>query len=607
MNTATIAPSSPTPAVDSATPVSVLTATPAVASAAPVSVLTVTSAMCPQRRGGRKRDPVWSDVVMFEDKTAVCSKCEVVIHELGYTHVERVRHHMTQRCPKRAKTVKISTLFPPALKGLADFHQALMGWAFQKGISFNALQDPAFLFAVQQLHPEATIPTDKAMRNVLLDEAYEMSVARIKQAANGKLVTFSTDAWTDVNGMSVINYVAICGAKTYYLESKYTGSISHDIAFIAADLKRVMVKYHFLHACAVVTDNTSAPGNSSSGTSLGISWLGDLAVDGKAVVKFFKKRHQLNHELQEVLRRNGRRTLALPVETRWGTLEKCFSTLLAAEPFLHEIVSHRAFLAQGTKEQKAKKRVIHDIARSGSFVPNLEGGQKLLEILTKFSRRFERNDTPTSDVYEMFLELPEPIKGVGLTAAEKESFKIIVSDKFKFLYGDAHGVAYVLDPHFLGKEMDTETRVGVENLICNWHGSDSADDSSAELLSYFAYVQRLRDSESRMLKLVLDRKVSPLTFWVGLTQFPLLRAVAVSTSSSACSSAACERSFSAQRFVHSKLRNRLRSDRVGKLVHIYFNSKNTSEEDEEEFFNDVDELLEPSDDEREPESDFLYY
>ncbi|KAE9075963.1 hypothetical protein PF005_g8750, partial [Phytophthora fragariae] len=63
----------------------------------------------------------------------------------------------------------------------------------------------------------------------------------------------------------------------------------------------------------------------------------------------------------------------------------------------------------------------------------------------------------------------------------------------------------------------------------------------------------------------------------------------------------------AQRFVHSKLRNRLRSDRVGKLVHIYFNSKNTSEEDEEEFFNDIDELLEPSDDEREPESDFLYY
>ncbi|KAE9063969.1 hypothetical protein PF006_g30813 [Phytophthora fragariae] len=86
----------------------------------------------------------------------------------------------------------------------------------------------------------------------------------------------------------------------------------------------------------------------------------------------------------------------------------------------------------------------------------------------------------------MFLELPEPIKGVGLTAAEKASFKIIVSDKFNFLYGDAHGVAYVLDPRFRGKEMDTETRVGVENLICNWHGSDSADDSSAELLSYFA-------------------------------------------------------------------------------------------------------------------------
>lgn len=38
--------------------------------------------MCPQNRSDRRLDLVWSDVVISEEETAVCSKCEVVIHEL---------------------------------------------------------------------------------------------------------------------------------------------------------------------------------------------------------------------------------------------------------------------------------------------------------------------------------------------------------------------------------------------------------------------------------------------------------------------------------------------------------------------------------------------
>lgn len=85
----------------------------------------------------------------------------------------------------------------------------------------------------------------------------------------------------------------------------------------------------------------------------------------------------------------------------------------------------------------------------------------------------------------------------------------------------------------------------------------------AELPSCYAYVQRLRYSESREFKLVLERKVSLLTLWAGIIQFPLLCPVAMPALSSACSSAACVISFSAQCSVHSKLRNRLYGDCVG--------------------------------------------
>lgn len=517
-------------------------------------VVPITSLMAsqvpPKRKGGRNADPVWREVIVFaEDKTVVCKKCEGIIHELGYTHVERVRQHMAKKCPKRLRTAKITSLYPAALAdNLREFHQALANWTFQAGLSFNCLESDALLSALRLLHPQATVPTSRAISGVHLNNSYAASVALMEGALRGKLCTLTTDAWTDVNGFSVINYIAVHGDATYFLESAYTGSVSHDAAFLAADVKRVMAKYPGLAFCCVVTDNTAAnqamwrllepefPGIFFHGCASHvvhllvkelcskIGWLSELASGYKLLVKHFKKCHSLLHELTKQLRKNGRRNLALPVDTRWGTLERCFASILGAEPFLHAMVSRREFIA-GDKNQKTKRRFIHDLVREEAFVPNLERAQKLLEHLSKFLRRFERNKTSPSEVYEMFTTLPIILGDVGLSAAEM---------------------------------------------------------------------------------VIVKRKVSPLVFWSGLTDFPLLRTVAVSAFSSACSSAAVERSFSAQRFIHSTLRNRLADERVEKLLHVYFNGKNKAD-NHSEFFDEIDQLLEPSEEENGEDSDFEYY
>ncbi|KAE9345842.1 hypothetical protein PF008_g8575 [Phytophthora fragariae] len=76
----------------------------------------------------------------------------------------------------------------------------------------------------------------------------------------GKKYTLYTDGWTDVNGKSVINYVLECEGDTYFLESVYTGSTSHDALFSAADVKRVVESAKFttiVAVVAVVADNTA--------------------------------------------------------------------------------------------------------------------------------------------------------------------------------------------------------------------------------------------------------------------------------------------------------------------------------------------------------------
>jgi hypothetical protein len=56
---------------------------------------------------------------------------------------------------------------------------------------------------------------------------------------------------------------------------------------------------------------------------------------------------------------------------------------------------------------------------------------------------------------------------------------------------------------------------------------------------------------------------------------PPIRDFAPAVFSCAATTAASERNFFSHMFVHSRLRNRLKNDRVEKLVHVFFNEGDT--------------------------------
>ncbi|KAG3074020.1 hypothetical protein PI124_g14089 [Phytophthora idaei] len=204
----------------------------------------------------------------------------------------------------------------------------------------------------------------------------------------------------------------------------------------------------------------------------------------------------------------------------------------------------------------------------------------------------------------MFLELPEQYNTLSIPISDLGKIGQILKERFDFIYGDAHGVAYLLDPRYLGQNMDDGTREQVQSFITQWHGSNQEEEVLLELFKYLGTAAK----QSVEVTLVYKKKQPVFQYWNGRSQFPLLRDVALTAFPASCSSAAAERDFSAHKFVHSQAWNRLQDASVEKLVFLFFNAKNFDNEDMA-FYEMTDDLADASVDEdsSNEDSDFEYF
>ncbi|KAG6596103.1 uncharacterized protein IUM83_18617 [Phytophthora cinnamomi] len=482
-----------------------------------------------KRKVGLRTDPVWDNVIVDEGIVS-CKRCEKIIHHMGKTHVERVRYHMEKKCIKHPRNQLIPSCFSPALSAEAidTFQKGFALWFYSTGMAFNKISHPTLAAALSLLQPGSFVPTRQQLATSLLNSCYEDYRLRMAHELSGQPCTLTTDAWTDMTGKAVLNYVAICGEKTFFLESVYTGAVSHDAAFLASDIERVIHDYSWLTVSAVVTDNT--PTNKLVWKSLQpkyprtffhgcashvihlavkdlvtkLKWLNKLESDCRTVVRLLKKRQQLWYELRRLQKAEGKSALVLPADTRWGTIEKCFSSMLDSEEILFTFVSSRDFLKAKTKDLKAKRRFAYSTITARDFVKNLEKAVKIVSVLSKFQKAFERNTTPVSDVYDMFLQLPKLFEDIQMPITVYSSIVRVIQDRFKFVYRDAHGVAYLLDPRYAGVDMDADTMQRVQDFISSWHGPDKEEATSIELVKYHASLKH----RSRELKLLKDKKIT---------------------------------------------------------------------------------------------------
>jgi hypothetical protein len=244
-------------------------------------------------------------------------------------------------------------------------------------------------------------------------------------------------------------------------------------------------------------------------------------------------------------------------------------------------VNEREFVC-GSLRQKDERQKIRAFIVADSFVELLNKSIAILAPIDKLIVKYQSDSVPVSEVLVDFtytlMTSFEELKLQAIISQEEHAYLIRISrHRYDFLYGQAHGLSYLLDPRFIGERLSSQLRQSVEDELFGLkiEGVDDPDTQQKLFQQYTDFVISARSEKANnsfRYDMLVKKVKTPIQYWLADGgEWPYLQSIALKLFSLATSTASCERSFSNQGFIHSKLRNSLTSERVEKLVYIRAN------------------------------------
>lgn len=152
----------------------------------------------------------------------------------------------------------------------------------------------------------------------------------------------------------------------------------------------------------------------------------------------------------------------------------------------------------------------------------LEKALKILEPINALIVKFQSDSVPVSEVVTAFNNIPNEFQSLTawLTAAEIKYLKQLAANRFEFMYGDAHGMGYLLDPRFVGDGLSAEIRRQVEDLLVSIpeDGKTASTEEGKmelhdQLTRYVIAALREKNENSIRFKMLQMKRKTPLQFW----------------------------------------------------------------------------------------------
>ncbi|KAJ0394089.1 hypothetical protein P43SY_001051 [Pythium insidiosum] len=574
-----------------------------------------------KRKGGRQKDPVWQNTTLVDGKEVVCNKCHTVIHRYGCTKVERVRAHFENKCvfTKRPKLQHDEGDSSGDAVGLVDAKSAryrseyankmgmlkrrIAQWIFASGHSFSEIRNSYLRNAFKTLRPDIMFPTQYELENDLLDLEFNASLAKVNRAISGKACCLVLENWVDSNGQGMTNFIAYAEGVHHFLEAAPAAEPEKEIS--GDEIERVLMR----QKKAIVYGVLAPLGDMVSKASREkiqkkflqcvfyygclayalrllmtdmcaiLPWLGEIHDSVQLLLKALRQNPRLHNILRALQHAEGKAPLVFLDDALGSTICDTLDSILKSERELVALVSRRDFmeLALSPDELETFKKV-QNFVLGDAFLQDLLNALNILHPLQQQLARVQSDRVPVSYVYHCFVELMEFYGQMEVVnKKDKALITSCVNDRFQSIYGDCHGVAYMLDPVFLGASMDEAKKHEVETFIvnCCTHilqavGVDILD----QLSKYRDMVQQLKECNQPYWDLLVTGKVRPFDFWVERRQFPQLQQLAwvvfalpvsctVPTQELTASSTALQAKFSQQ----------LPVDKFHKLLHVYNNAK----------------------------------
>ena len=471
---------------------------------------------------------------------------------------------------------------------------ALAKFCYRTGIPFKTVDSKAFHDFIALLDPqyEEALPSAKVIGGSLLTKEFKSVSEKLNATLlESDALTLISDGWTNQRSEHIVNFVIkAIGRPSIFFKSINTSGVSQTAENVAESICRVIEELGAEKFVGVVTDNAanmraawrlielryphiSAIGCTAHCLNL---FIGDLLephktviVEAGKIIKYINNHHHARALFDDMRKtENEGCSLSLPVPTRWYSQYNSFKSLVESKYILQKMYdSHSTRLKTiGTAETSA---TVSRLVRQVAFWTKITAVMKLIEMPTNVIGKIEADDSPLSLVYHYFGKMFQHY------ASDKPSQSKLVN-RWKFIKNEAMGVAYMLTPKYLFDSfyMSHEDKIDFMSsveILMKKRNEEIAAQASLEMFQFVNEMVTLSDDRKALVG-----KMSATQYWniFGVERYPSLFSLAKGVNALVCSSAAAERVWSYYGFIHTRLRNRLTTDKVDKLVFIYANCAN---------------------------------
>ncbi|GET53362.1 zinc finger BED domain-containing protein 1-like [Rhizophagus irregularis DAOM 181602=DAOM 197198] len=457
---------------------------------------------------------------------------------------------------------------------------------FAAGVPFSFLENNYVIQFFQQLRPAFKLPNRRKLADELLDDVFDEVKAECnEQILQAKSLTMVSDGWSNINRESVQNFV-ICTPKPLFFDAIYSGEESHTAKWVADEIIKQMEIVGINKFSAVITDTASVmkaawriiedsyPSIVCLGCNshvmnllisdiLKIDQIKSVVENAKKLVNYFKAHVQATAKLKHIQKENYSKEIALvlPALTRWGTHLACFQSLQNSRTALEQALMD--IRIRQNMDLTLRAHILSD-----EFWEDLDIITKIMEPMVSALKLFESDISILSNVYSYFKEVMNQINQIDCNFSDK--LQELIAKRWEYTYHPIMITAYMLDPQFLEKSKNDEVEsigyVEFTTFVNKRFNQEEAVELFAELVNF-------RNKNSPYDNEIIWKSANILNSSLWWQSWPTskLQQLAIKILSIPTSSAAAERNFSTFGFIHNKIRNRLKNERVKKLVYIYGN------------------------------------
>jgi hypothetical protein len=419
------------------------------------------------------------------------------------------------------------------------------------------------------LRPGYIPPTRKSLAGPLLDSTKKQLEEEMRKRLLGKDCTLIEDGWSNIHNDPIAAICLHVDGEAFFLEATDTKANKKTAEYCKGLVQKAMKTASDKYGCRVrnvVTDNAKSMekmrqllhkddddlivyGCSSHLLNL----LGESLTSADVIKhiveiqKYFRNHHSPSAWLKEI---PNTVKPQLPGNTRWNSQLTCIETFLRNRP---------AYLTISQNHEEDMERRIVTLINDFNLYRNAKDTLSQLKPVAVALDKLQSDKSSLAEACHQWISLLE-------NESLRQHYKVI-EKRFKQAIQPFHLMAYILHPSYGGSKLNAEQREEARQW-CR-----SRNSSFLPLL--IAYDTQSSPFPSSFFLDEVVKSLKPEIWWKGVlkdsksevcAQFSNL---AIRLLTAPASSAAVERIFSNFGFVHSKLRNRLKSETAAKLVFCY--------------------------------------